>query len=72
MNLKALIKEARKYLQPPEEDEELDFGPRGKAARDLGPIPPKTPVAPCGPGTIRQRKPDGTSACVPLRGVKKS
>jgi hypothetical protein len=72
MKLRELIKEARKYLQPPEEDEDtLDFGPRGKAARDLGPMPKAAP-APCPKDTVRQRKPDGTTACVSLRGVKKS
>lgn len=73
MKLRELIKEARKYISPPEEDEEgPDFGPRGKAARDLGPIPPKAPVVPCPKDTVKQRKSDGTTACVSLRGIRKS
>ncbi len=73
MTLRKLIREARKFLRTPEEDdEELDLGPRGKHAQD-GSVPaPKAAPAPCGPGTIRQRKPDGTSVCVALRGIRKS
>jgi len=72
MKLRELIKEARKYLKPPEEDEEgpdlwnPSEGQKPKTA------PRAAVAAPCGPGTVRQRKPDGSFACVSLRGVKKS
>lgn len=68
MNLRELIKEARKHLQDPEEAG--DFGPRGKAAQGAAPENYKPPVAACAPGTVRQRKADGSSACVALRGGK--
>lgn len=71
MNLRDLIKEGRKYLQEPEEDG--DFGPVGRAARgavgaDYKPPPEK--FAACPAGTVRQKKPDGSSSCVALRGAK--
>jgi hypothetical protein len=70
MNLRELIKEARKYL-PPEEEEGPDLWNPSEGSKPKPAI--RAPVtAPCGPGTVRQRKPDGTTICVSLRGVKKS
>jgi hypothetical protein len=79
MNLKELIKEARKYLQPPEEDEQgpdlwnPSEGQKPKTAPHAAVAAPRAAVAaPCPKDTVKQRKPDGTTACVSLRGIRKS
>ena len=71
MNLRDLVKEGRKYLQDPEEDG--DYGPTGRAARGAVGASYKPPIeahAACPAGTVRQRKADGSSSCVALRGAK--
>lgn len=73
MTLRELIAEMRKQLKDREEDG--DFGPRGKALRGTAPERgiqgPFNPASSCGPGTVRQRKADGSSSCVALRGAKR-
>lgn len=72
MTLRELIKEARKHLQDPEEDG--DFGPEGRNARGAAPEgfkPSPLSTEPCGPGMVRQRRADGSSSCVSLRGSKR-
>lgn len=70
MTLRDLIAEMRKQLK---DTEEGDFGPEGRFRREVASDkykPPPVAQAKCPPGTVRQRKSDGTSSCIALRGAK--
>lgn len=69
MTLRELIAEMRK-----QRDESGDFGPEGSFRREVASDkykPPPAALSKCPPGTVRQRKVDGSSSCVALRGAKR-